>query len=348
MNKKPLLPAQKIKALLPLKEENKQFIESSRATCKKILTGDDPRLALIVGPCSIHDPNAAWEYAEKWKHLSKENNHFFMIFRAFHEKPRTKIGWKGLLYDPYLDGSNKIEMGLILTRQSLLRLTEMEIPLATEFVDPMIAPYIDDLISWGFIGARTSSSQPHRQFASSLSFPVGFKNNVNGNIDVALHGVSSAHISHTFLSFDDEGRVCKVCSDGNPFAHLVLRGSNYGDTNYDPFSIQIALQKIRDMKLKPRLIIDCSHGNCQKKYKKQVDSFQSVIHQVQEKNLSIRGLMLESYLRAGNQILGDDPSSLTYGTSITDPCLSWEQTEEVIQWAEETLSSSRSIRGVQN
>lgn len=348
MNKKPLLSPQKIKSFLPLKKESARFIENSRTTCNELLTKNDPRLALIAGPCSIHDPNAALEYADKWKKLSQETNHFFMIFRAFHEKPRTKIGWKGLVYDPYLDGSNEIEMGLILTRQNLLKLTEMEIPIATEFVDPMIAPYIEDLISWGFIGARTSSSQPHRQFASSLHFPIGFKNNVDGNLEVALHGVSSAHVPHTFLSIDEEGRACKQKSEGNPFAHPVLRGSNYGDTNFDPFSIQIALEKIHAMNLESRLIVDCSHGNCQKHYQKQMDSFQSVIQQVQEGNFSIRGLMLESHLQEGNQTLGEDPSSLAYGTSITDPCLGWQQTEEVIQWAEEILSSSRSISGVQN
>lgn len=308
----------------------RESIASWRLTAKQILQRTDPRLVAIVGPCSIHDPESALEYALRLKNLTPEiDKNFFPVMRLFIEKPRTRLGWKGMLYDPHLDGTNDIAAGLRKSRALILKIAELGIPCATELLEPIVAPYFDDLIVWGLIGARTSASQPHRQVASGLSFPVGFKNDFRGEIDVAIAGILTSRIPHTHIGIDPKGHVAALHTRGNPLSHLVLRGSD-AHANYDPSSVAKALRALQDHRLEPRLLIDCSHGNCGKDHRRQRLVFESVIEQAAE-NQAIAGLMLESHLFAGKQPLSDDPSLLHYGVSITDPCLGWEETEWLLR-----------------
>lgn len=330
----------------PLSHDRSLFIQFARQQAFDILNKKSKKLALLVGPCSIHDPKVALDYAKKLKNLSEKTQHFFLVMRIFLEKPRSRKGWKGLIYDPRLDGSNDIYYGLQTSRKLLLDLAELEIPCATELLEPLAIPYFEDLISWGMIGARTSASQPHRQLASGLPFPVGFKNGVHGELDVALHGMLAAQDSHTHLSIDEEGRICSKTTRGNPFAHLVLRGSET-QTNYDPKSIATASYALKMQHITPRILIDCSHGNSKKDHKLQSCAFTSGIHQVCHGSEDIAGLMLESHIMAGNQPLGDNPRTLRYGVSITDSCIDWEETESLILWADRELSAPMSISSVQ-
>lgn len=326
-----------IKTLLTVPEETATFVKSARQTAIDIVKGADQRLALIVGPCSIHDKQSAVEYAHRVKALSERvESTCFIVMRVYAEKPRTSIGWKGLLYDPHLDGSNAIETGLIWTRELLLELGKMRVPCATEFVDPMAALYFEDLITWGFIGARTSASQPHRIFSSSLEIPVGFKNSVEGNLDSAIYGVLSAQEPHAALSIDPEGKLCASQTKGNPLSHVVLRGGDES-TNYDAMSIAVALEKLRHKQLPERLLIDCAHGNCEKQSDKQPGVFLSILEQIATGNSKIMGMMLESHLKRGNQPLTKDLSRLEYAVSITDPCIDWQTTEALILSAHDLL-----------
>lgn len=319
-------PAQ-IKDELPLKFPER--IASWRQEAIDILERRDNRLALILGPCSIHEPESVFEYALRLKEYSSATPPFFPIIRLFFEKARTRLGWKGMLYDPRLDGSHDIEEGIRKSRALILKIAELGIPCATELLEPLAFPYFDDLIVWGMIGARTSASQPHRQLASGLKFPVGFKNDFRGSIDVAIAGILSSRIGHSHIGIDRDGRISKVQTKGNPHTHLVLRGSDVG-SNYDPDSVASAMKALKDHRLEPRLLIDCSHGNCGKDHRKQEIVFRSVIDQAID-NPNIAGLMLESYLFSGKQPLSDDPSFLSYGVSITDPCLGWEETEDLLR-----------------
>jgi 3-deoxy-7-phosphoheptulonate synthase len=304
---------------LELKQEFPLKVPPPIDVAKRILEGKDERLALIVGPCSLHDPESALEYAARLKSLSSKN--FFPIMRCFIEKPRTRLGWKGMLYDPHLDGSYDIEAGLRKSRALLLQMTEMGIPCAMELLDPLALPYFDDLITWGLVGARTSASQPHRQMASGLPFPVGFKNDCYGRIDAAMASIIASRIPHSHLAMNQQGKISARKTEGNPWTHLVLRGSD-SEPNYD--SVAEVLEELKNNSLEPRLVIDCSHGNCGKDPKKQKEVFRSIL---ETKNRAIRGLMLESHLFAGKQPLS---ANLYYGVSITDPCLGWEETEELI------------------
>lgn len=326
----------------PLSHEGSHFVKSARQQTFDILNKKSKKLALLVGPCSIHDPKVALDYALRLKKLSEKTPHFFLIMRIFLEKPRSRNGWKGLIYDPRLNGTNDICYGLETSRKLLLDLAELEVPCSTELLDPLAIAYFEDLITWGMIGARTSASQPHRQLASGLPFPVGFKNGVHGELDVALHGILAAHESHTHLSIDQEGHICSKTTKGNPFTHLVLRGS-VTQTNYDPDSIADAAKSLKELNLTPRILIDCSHGNSKKDHKMQAQAFSSVINQACNRNENIAGLMLESHLYEGNQPLGNTPTSLRYGVSITDSCIGWEETESLILWAERALSAPMSI-----
>jgi 3-deoxy-7-phosphoheptulonate synthase len=251
--------------------------------------------------------------------------------RAYCEKPRTAFGWKGYLYDPFLDGSDDIEAGVRQTRQLLLELASLGVPTATEFLDPVTAHYYDDLVSWGSIGARTSSSQPHRQLVSGLSLPIGIKNGVAGNVSAAINGVLSASHPHTYIGINPLGQPSIIKSQGNPDTHVVLRGGDQGP-NYDPESIQKVLHTLHKYNLPSRLLVDCAHGNSNKNPDKQLTVFQSVINQILEGNSSIRGLLVESHLFGGNQMLLNHNTSLRYGVSITDPCLDWQTTEHLVQW----------------
>jgi 3-deoxy-7-phosphoheptulonate synthase len=320
-------PAQ-IKKELPLPANNS--IESWRKTAILVLERKDPRLALIIGPCSVHDPASAYEYAVRLSQLQPEMDQtFFPIMRLFIEKPRTKLGWKGMLYDPHLDGSNDIGTGIRKSRALILRIAELGIPCAAELLEPLAIPYLDDLIVWGLIGARTSASQPHRQMASGLDFPIGFKNDFRGDLDVAIAGIVTARTPHSHIGIGSNGHVSAIQTEGNPLSHLVLRGSDRSP-NYDAGSVKTALKALEEERLEPRLLIDCSHGNCGKDHTRQKIAFESVVEQAAH-NKAIAGLMLESHLFAGKQPLTDDPSQLNYGVSITDPCLGWEETESLLR-----------------
>ena len=316
-----------IERQFPLTPKIAAFVGKSREKGAKILRKEDPRLALLLGPCSIHDEGEALEYGEKVKQLQdKVDQRFLLIMRVFVEKPRTRLGWKGLLYDPYLDGSNDLEEGVRRSRKLLLDLNELGVPCSTEFLEPLAAPYLADLITWGLIGARTSASQPHRQLASGLPFPIGFKNGIHGELDTPISGILAARMPHAHFSIDREGKIAAVQTTGNPLAHLVLRGSNLGP-NCDAPSIDTALRLLREHHLVEKLMVDCSHGNSGKDFHRQRWAFETVLKQ---HNPSIRGLMLESNLLAGHQPLTEELSQLHYGVSITDPCLSWKETEELV------------------
>ncbi len=316
----------------------KDSIASWRKTAGDILKRDDPRLAAIIGPCSVHDEDSTYDYALRLKQLSHEIDHiFFPIMRIFIEKPRSNLGWKGMLYDPHLNGSHDIAAGIRKSRSLILKIAELGVPCATELLEPLIVPYLDDLIVWGLIGARTSASQPHRQLASGLDFPIGFKNDCHGDIEIAVSAILTARASHSRIGINATGQISSIQTKGNPLSHLVLRGSK-NTPNYDPQSIQIALKALEERNLEKRIVVDCSHGNCGKDHLRQKKVFESVVEQAKN-NKSIAGLMLESHLFSGKQLLGNDPGHLLYGVSITDPCLGWEDTE--------TLLRSTSINWVQ-
>lgn len=332
------LPSYKdLKTQLPLLPAQHRFIEESRQTIRSILNGTDSRLLLIVGPCSIHDPLSAKDFAQRLLQFAQSvSSHFFLVMRVYCEKPRTSFGWKGFLYDPFLDGSHAMHLGIEWTRQLLLELATLGVPTATEFLDPLTAFYYEDLIAWGSIGARTASSQTHRNLASALSMPIGFKNGIAGNISAAINGVLAAGHPHTFMRISEQGQPTIIRTTGNPDVHIVLRGGEQGP-NYDPSSVSAALNRLENVKLPSRLLIDCAHHNSGKKHDKQLHVFQSVIHQILEGNTNIRGLMLESHLQSGNQTLPNHPTQLQYGVSITDPCLDWHSTAHLIQWSAEIL-----------
>ncbi len=320
---------QELISMTPAKEA---FIHSSREIASNIFFKKDPRKILFLGPCSVHEREATLEYARKLRELSQEvKEEFYLIMRVFIEKSRTGMGWKGLLYDPHLDGSHDIEQGVLLSRKLLSEIHEIGLPCAMEFVDPLLTPYIEDLITWGFIGARTSASQPHRQMASSLFFPVGFKNQLDGNIHCVVQAILSAGTPHCYLHLDRQGKIVRKETSGNPFCHLVLRGSDR-EANFSKSAVQEALSLLA----RP-LIIDCSHGNSRKNPQEQKKPFLSAIEQIEEGNDNILGMMLESFLYTGKQNLQKE---LQYGVSITDACLGWEETAELI------YSSSGVMRSV--
>jgi 3-deoxy-7-phosphoheptulonate synthase len=328
----PLPTPETIHSSLPLDTKGKKNVSELRRTAEHIISGEDDRLIVIAGPCSIHDVDIAIEYATRFKELSnKVNERIFLIMRVFLEKPRTQFGWKGFLYDPLLDGSYEIEKGLFASRELLLKLTEMEIPIATEFLDPALTSYNEDLVTWGVIGARTSTSQIHRQMASHLPMPMGFKNETDGNLDNAICGALAARHPQASVEINAEGQICSLKTSGNPHTHLVLRGSQNAP-NYDHLAISEAIHKQRLYGLNSRLMIDCAHGNSQKDPKKQQLAFCSILEQIGEGNNLIMGMMLESHLQGGNAL------------SITDPCLDWKTTEELILWAYQSLPTHHLIR----
>lgn len=324
-----------LKTLLPLDIDTSLDIHKNRKTVQKILTGTSPLWALVVGPCSLHNPQMAIEYAKKIQKLQKKvDKTCLLVMRAHMEKPRTSLGWKGLLYDPYLDGSDAMIEGLHICRRLLLEIAQMQVPIATEFLDPIASSYFSDLISWGFIGARTSSSQTHRQLASHLPMPMGFKNPIDGNVDSAVQGAIAAQSSHSLFHIDELGNIQIVKSLGNPSSHIVLRGS-YEGPNYDPASLLSTLRTCKMHGLSSRLLIDCSHDNSENKPFDQKNVFQSVLEQYLSGNEQIMGVMMESYLKSGSQPIQSHP--LDPSTSITDPCLDWDSTEELILFLHESL-----------
>lgn len=319
------------------------FVKQKRKEIQDILDGKDSRILLIVGPCSIHDMQAAEEFALKLKQLSKEVAEVFLVVMRVHfEKPRTSLGWKGLLYDPFLNGSHDIKTGLQWIRKLLLDLINIEVPAATEFLDPLSHHFYGDLISWGCIGARTVSSQIHRQIASYLEMPICFKNSLDGNIETAINGIITASIPHSFIGLSPTGSAAIIHSQGNPYGHITLRGSRSG-SNYDPHSIASTLNLLEKAGLPQRLLIDCSHDNSQRQHLQQCIVFESIINQIVHGNKNIRGAILESHLFAGNQELQTTPQKLKYAISLTDPCLDWNSTEELIRWGFKILKNAKQL-----
>jgi 3-deoxy-7-phosphoheptulonate synthase len=339
LNIEPLPSPHSLKQELPVSAKQREFVRNSRLQVERILNGEDARLLLIVGPCSIHDITAAKEYAIKLGELSETvSKSFFVIMRTYFEKPRTALGWKGLLHDPHLDGSNDMCAGLRLARKLLFFLADIGIAAATEFLDPATPRYLEDLVSWSCIGARTSESQTHRQLASSLPMPVAFKNSTSGSIEVAVNGIMTASSPHAFLGLDDNGSVAIVQSKGNPHAHIVLRGGG-NKPNYDPQSISFALDCLKRARLPERLLVDCSHDNSFRRHTQQVPVFQSVVQQYIQGNNAIKGIVLESHINPGCQMLPLDRSRLQYAVSLTDPCLDWNSTKELILWGNDLLQN---------
>lgn len=302
-------------------------IEQHRQTIRNILNGDDPRLLVITGPCSLHDPKSALEYGHRLAELAQTlEDKVFIVMRAYVEKPRTTVGWKGMLYDPHLDGSNDIATGLNVSRHLLLDLARLGLPLATELLHPMAADYLGDLLSWAAIGARTTESQIHREMVSGLPLPVGFKNGTDGSIDIACDAMGAAAHPHTHLGMDCDGHSALLQTAGNPDTHLVLRGGHHGP-NFDAESIRQAVSTLESKGQAPRLVVDCSHANSGKDPLRQPEVLRDLLAQRNGGNGHIAGVMLESHLEDGKQALA---KPLQYGLSITDGCLGWEKTQQLL------------------
>ncbi|EJF31564.1 MULTISPECIES: 3-deoxy-7-phosphoheptulonate synthase AroH [Enterobacteriaceae] len=312
----------------PVSAEVAQHVTAARRRIEKILTGEDKRLLVIVGPCSIHDLDAAMDYARRLKTLrEKHQDRLEIVMRTYFEKPRTVVGWKGLISDPDLNGSYRINYGLEQARRLLLQVNELGVPTATEFLDMVTGQYIADLISWGAIGARTTESQIHREMASALSCPVGFKNGTDGNTRIAVDAIRAARASHMFLSPDKQGQMTIYQTSGNPYGHIIMRGGK--QPNYHAEDIAAACDTLSAFDLPEHLVIDFSHGNCQKQHRRQLDVCEDVCTQIRNGSRAIAGIMAESFLKEGTQqIVAGQP--LTYGQSITDPCLNWEDTETLV------------------
>jgi len=333
-----LQPPSVIKSLLPATEASNETVVRSRSTIEAILERRDPRLLVVIGPCSIHDPGAALEYAQRLDRLRQElADRLFIVMRVYFEKPRTTIGWKGLVNDPHLDGSYDIDFGLKTARKLLLDITSLGLPAATEFLDPIVPQYIADLVSWAAIGARTTESQTHREMASGLSMPVGYKNATDGSLQVALDAMSSARTPHNFLGIDQDGFTCVIRTAGNPTGHVVLRGGRKM-TNYDAASIQAALAELKKAGLPETLMVDCSHANSAKEHKKQEEVWNNVIAQRADGNTGITGMMVESFLHEGSQPFPQPVEQLKRGVSITDACIGWETTERLLRHGYERLA----------
>lgn len=313
---------------IPLDKNTAKFILESRQTVEAIIAGQDKRLLVIIGPCSIHDTKAAIDYAEQLKILrDKYHRELFIVMRVYFEKPRTTVGWKGLISDPDLDKTFRVEKGLNLARQLLLDINKLGLPAATEFLDMVTGQYISDLISWGAIGARTTESQVHRELASALSCPVGFKNGTDGNVKIALDAIKAASAPHVLYSPDKRGQMCIYRTHGNPFAHVILRGGKA--PNYQPKDIKNTCQQLQAAKLNERIMIDCSHGNSDKDHNKQIDVTRSIAKQIQQGEERIVGVMIESFIEAGKQtVIAGKP--LVYGQSITDACVNLKVSDEML------------------
>ncbi len=329
-NQEILITPEELKRQLPATEEMKRGISQNREIVRSIIDGTDKRLLLVVGPCSIHNPREAIDYAERLKALSESvNDKLFIVMRAYFEKPRSTVGWKGLINDPYLDDSFKIAEGLAMARKLLLEISKLGLPLANEALDPITPQYLQELFSWTAIGARTSESQTHREMASGLSCPVGFKNGTDGSLDVALNALQSVKSPHRFLGISPDGKVSIVTTKGNAHAHVVLRGGTNGP-NYYPENIAVCEEELESIGATQAIMVDCSHANSNKDHTKQGSVLEAVAEQISVGNKSIRGVMLESNLKPGNQKV-DSSQELQYGVSITDACIGWEETERLLK-----------------
>ncbi|MDB9444828.1 3-deoxy-7-phosphoheptulonate synthase [Anabaena sp. CS-542/02] len=331
-----LLTPNEVKTKLPLTKLAEENVWQYRQEIKSILDFQDSRKFIVVGPCSIHDPEAALEYAQKLKVLSdRVKDKLLLIMRVYFEKPRTTVGWKGLINDPDMDDSFHVEKGLLTARSLLLKIVELGLAAGTEALDPIIPQYISELITWSAIGARTTESQTHREMASGLSMPVGFKNGTDGNIQVALNALQSAKSPHSFLGINHKGQVSVFETRGNPYGHVILRGGS--QPNFEAANVKLVEEKLKEADLSPRIVIDCSHGNTNKDYKLQPNVLEDVIQQIVDGNTSIVGVMLESNLYEGNQPIAGKREELKYGVSVTDKCINWDETEKIILAAYQKL-----------
>jgi 3-deoxy-7-phosphoheptulonate synthase len=330
-----------LKLSLPMTESANRTVVNGRCDVQRILNQQDPRLLVVIGPCSIHDPAAAMEYAERLNRLRTElQDTLFLVMRVYFEKPRTTIGWKGLINDPHLDGTYDIETGLRTARQLLLQINELGLPAGTEFLDPITPQYLADLVTWAAIGARTTESQTHREMASGLSMPVGFKNGTDGGLQIAIDAMKAAMHPHNFLGIDPDGVTSMVRTTGNPDGHVVLRGGRLA-TNYDAASIASAVEQLKKSQLRPALMVDCSHANSGKLHTRQEEVLQNAVAQRAEGNTAVIGLMVESHLNDGNQPIPANLSELKYGVSITDACVGWDTTERMLRHAHTVLSRAQ-------
>ena len=334
----PLTSPKKLKEKLPVSENAADTVIQARNTIKRVLAGEERRLLMIVGPCSIHDPEAARDYALRLKKLAVEvSETILIVMRVYFEKPRTTVGWKGLINDPDLDGSHKINKGIELARKILLETNNLGLPCATETLDPITPQYLADLISWSAIGARTTESQTHREMASVLSMPVGFKNGTDGGLNVALNAMNSALQQHHFLGINPEGISSVIQTSGNPHVHLVLRGGNNGP-NYDAVSVHIAADALASGGLPKAIMIDCNHANSGKDPSRQELVLRNTIMQIKDGDQSIIGTMIESNINGGNQLI---KPKMKYGVSVTDACLDWENTHRIILDAHTALKNNK-------
>ncbi len=338
-----LVTPEQLKAKLPVSEEVRENVQEARDVVHNILARTDKRLLIVVGPCSIHDVTAAKEYALKLTELAQElQGTLFIVMRAYFEKPRTTTGWKGLINDPHLDDTFCVAQGLEIARTLLLEIAGLGMPLSTEALDPITPQYLQDLIAWSAIGARTTESQTHREMASGLSSAIGFKNGTDGGLEVATNALQSVASPHSFLGINPSGQVSVLKTRGNPNAHIVLRGGSRGP-NYDDGSIRVCEKELENIGLTPNIMIDCSHANSNKDHNKQPEVARDVTRQILEGNQSIIGLMIESNLHAGNQPLNLE--NLAYGVSVTDACIDWATTESTLRELSETLGQTLAARG---
>ncbi|EQA08579.1 3-deoxy-7-phosphoheptulonate synthase [Glaesserella parasuis] len=335
-NEKVLLTPKGLKQEFPLPEHLRKQIEESRKVISDIIHKRDKRQLIVIGPCSIHDPVSALEYAKKLKVLAdKVSDKLYIVMRVYFEKPRTTVGWKGLINDPHLNGTFDVEKGLRIARKLLLDLAELGLPLATEALDPISPQYLADLFSWSAIGARTTESQTHREMASGLSMAVGFKNGTDGNLGVAINAMQASAMGHSFIGINQQGQVTVLQTKGNPDGHVILRGGK--SPNFEAQYVQECEQALRKAGLPEAIMIDCSHGNSNKDYRRQPLVAENVLQQLVAGNQSIIGLMIESHLFAGNQSSEQPFEQMQYGVSITDACIDWQTTETLLTDFAETL-----------
>lgn len=335
----PIIAPADLKQVFPLSVEDAAFVNDSRNTIKAILHGEDKRLMVVVGPCSIHDPKAAMEYAQKLAELSEKlKEKLFIVMRVYFEKPRTTVGWKGLINDPDMDGTHRISKGLGIGRQLFNAITQLRLPIASEMLEPIIPHYLSDMISWGAIGARTTESQTHREMASGLSFPVGFKNGTDGGLKIATDAMAAARSSHSFLGINYAGRSSIVETTGNRDIHIVLRGGNNGP-NYFPADIVDTIELLKKNDLPPSIMVDCSHANSEKDHEKQGAVLDNIVEQIIAGSTAINSVMIESNLNAGNQSIPEDLTQLKYGVSVTDKCVDWKTTEDMLTRTYKSLAS---------
>jgi len=335
-----LITPELLKSALPMSESIHDTLAASRKVIEDILDRQDPRVFVVVGPCSIHDPSAALEYARRLKILADElSDTLYIVMRVYFEKPRTTVGWKGLVNDPHLNDSFRIEEGLHIARKLLLNILEIGLPTSTEALDPISPQYLQDLISWTAIGARTTESQTHREMASGLSSAVGFKNGTDGGLTVATNALHSAAKAHRFLGINGQGQVSVFTTRGNAYGHIVLRGGTAGP-NYDSMNIKLCEDALAKAGVSKNIMVDCSHANSSKQPELQPSVIENVANQILEGNTSIIGLMVESNLHAGNQDIPANLDDLKYGVSVTDGCIDWATTEASLRAMRDTLKAA--------